>query len=342
MAKTDTAITSLVFNLKRTGQYNASIKKVLGQSVNDILTNTQFIFNLVESDIFQFQYRTTAKDFFNVTTTAIDKTYETLYQVLIPTVTTLIQQHRLETINILYTSLATIMLCFLALLYLAIGIYIVSVKNIASIAQATEAFSQGDFSQRIQFDAKSELKYLAHSFNRMASELARLMATEKQEKLRIKAIMDSALDALIQINSKGEIIGWSHQAEQIFGWTAKETLGLNIHELIIPARYQEKYFLASEEGTIINQAVEIEALHRDGYEFPIELSIVPIKMNNCFEFNAFIRDISERKRTEENLQLFAQIFNEAYEGIMITDTQGFITEVNPAFVRLQATAVKKL
>jgi len=126
-------------------------------------------------------------------------------------------------------------------------------------------------------------------------------AVEGEERLKI--LINTAMDAVIQIDDKGCIVIWNKQAEFIFGWSSHETLGLNLHELIIPESYREQHtqglkrFLATEKATILNTRIETTALNRGGNEFPIELSISPIKYKGRYQFSAFVRDITEQKKS---------------------------------------------
>lgn len=136
------------------------------------------------------------------------------------------------------------------------------------------------------------------------AQMLALRAT--QEKLQI--IIDTALDAAVLMDARGRIISWSHQAEVLFGWPREEAIGRLLHETIVPLRHREAHqkgmerFLSSGEGRILNSRIEVDALHRDGHEFPVELSVVPIKMASGYEFSAFIRDVSDRKLMEKALQ----------------------------------------
>ena len=102
----------------------------------------------------------------------------------------------------------------------------------------------------------------------------------------------------------GYITGWNHQAEKIFGWSAEEILEQTIEKTIIPERYREAHrhgmqrYLECGESSVMNSLVEIYAVHRDGHEFPVELSISVINSTDLQEFNAYIRDISQRKEAE--------------------------------------------
>lgn len=121
---------------------------------------------------------------------------------------------------------------------------------------------------------------------------------------QLEAFFDSSIDALVQMDFDGYITGWNKQAEKIFGWSADEILDHKIEEAIIPVRYRAahlkgmKKFLETGEGSVMNTLIEIHALHRNGHEFPVELSVSVIDSPDLQEFNAYIRDISERKHAE--------------------------------------------
>jgi diguanylate cyclase (GGDEF)-like protein/PAS domain S-box-containing protein len=121
---------------------------------------------------------------------------------------------------------------------------------------------------------------------------------------KLEAFFESSIDAVVQMDFDGHITGWNHQAEKIFGWSAEQILDQTITQTIIPERYRDAHekgmqrFLKTGETSIMNNLVEIHALHRDGHEFPVELSISVIDSTDLQEFNAYIRDISERKHAE--------------------------------------------
>ena len=121
---------------------------------------------------------------------------------------------------------------------------------------------------------------------------------------KLEAFFDSSIDAVVQMDFDGYITGWNHQAEKVFGWNAEEILDQTIEQTIIPERYREahkkgmKKFLETGKTTVMNSLIEIHALHRDGHEFPIELSLSVIDSADLQEFSAYIRDISERKHAE--------------------------------------------
>jgi PAS domain S-box-containing protein len=121
--------------------------------------------------------------------------------------------------------------------------------------------------------------------------------------------LDSALDAVITIDSRGFIKSWNPEAERIFGWSRQEILGKTLTESIIPPQHREahlrgmKHFAASGQGPVLNKRIEITALRKNGTEFPVELAITPIRTGEHVSFSAFLRDITERKQAEAEIQL---------------------------------------
>ena len=121
-------------------------------------------------------------------------------------------------------------------------------------------------------------------------------------------ILDAALDAVVMIDAEGVIIEWSPQAEISFGWHRGEAIGRTLTDTIIPPRYHEAHrrgllrYQKTREAVVLNQRIELTALHRDGHEFPIELAIAPIRSGLTLAFSAFVRDITERKLAESRLQ----------------------------------------
>jgi PAS domain S-box-containing protein len=126
---------------------------------------------------------------------------------------------------------------------------------------------------------------------------------------RTRQIVENAHDAFISIDARGRITGWNSQAEASFGWTRGEALGRELAETIIPDRLRAPHrlglerFLATGEGPVLGRRLELTALHRDGHEFPVELTISPIEMEQGFAFNAFLHDITDRQAAEQELAL---------------------------------------
>jgi two-component system, sensor histidine kinase and response regulator len=132
--------------------------------------------------------------------------------------------------------------------------------------------------------------------------------TLRESEARTHSIIDTALDAVITMDVQGRITEWNTRAEKLFGWPRDEAVGRILSSTIIPPRYWEahergvKHYVETGDGPVLNRVVEIEARHREGYEFPVELAIVPLRLGGTMVFSAFLRDITERKQAEAALR----------------------------------------
>lgn len=121
----------------------------------------------------------------------------------------------------------------------------------------------------------------------------------------LQSVLDTALDAVIVMAEDGHVIGWNRIAEETFGWSSDEALGARLSDLIIPPKFREAHerglarYLATGEARVLDRRIEIAALHRDGNEFPVELSITASSQFGNRLFVGFLRDISERAAEAE-------------------------------------------
>jgi two-component system NtrC family sensor kinase len=137
---------------------------------------------------------------------------------------------------------------------------------------------------------------------------------------RTRLIIDTANDAFVEIDSTGKITSWNASAEHIFGWTHDEVIGQLLRDRIIPPQYRDGHmaglhrFLETGEGHVLDRRFEITALRRDGSEFPIELTISPIRLGEHYFFAAFIHDITNRTRHQEEIRVTRERFDLAVRG----------------------------
>jgi PAS domain S-box-containing protein len=155
-----------------------------------------------------------------------------------------------------------------------------------------------------------------------------------------RRIVNTAHVAFVSIDANGVITAWNPQAEKIFGWPETEAVGHNLAQLIIPPRYREAHrrgleqFLATGRGPLLDKRIEIEATHRAGHEFPVELAITPVRIEGEYAFNAFLNDISERRSAEENVRQLANIVESSGDAIIGLTPEGVIRSWNPGAERL--------
>jgi len=130
----------------------------------------------------------------------------------------------------------------------------------------------------------------------------------KESEERFRNMAESAQDGIAIIDQDGLITYWNAAAECMFGYGRDEAFGRDLHLLMVPARYHEAYrkgwagFRRSGIGKVVDTTFEMEALHKNGHEFPVELSISAAPIKNSWHAVGIIRDITERKRAEQALR----------------------------------------
>jgi len=132
-------------------------------------------------------------------------------------------------------------------------------------------------------------------------------AKQAEEALRQRMILEGTLDAVVTANAQGVIIDWNPQAEKCFGWPRQEALGKSLSETLIPPAQRSAHqqdleqYRTAGEGPILGRRIETTALRRDGTEFLVEMTVVPIRLNGQVIVSHFLRDITERKTAELTL-----------------------------------------
>ena len=125
---------------------------------------------------------------------------------------------------------------------------------------------------------------------------------------RTRLVIENSLNAIVIMDSYDIITDWNGHAEKMFGWSRGEAVGQRLDDLIIPARLRKAhrqglhYFLRTGTGPLLNQLTEQVAVRRDGTEFPVEISISPLKLGNAYIFSGFIHEITARKAAEQKIR----------------------------------------
>jgi PAS domain S-box-containing protein len=143
---------------------------------------------------------------------------------------------------------------------------------------------------------------------RRTEELKEAKEAAEDSARRTRLIIDTAYDAFVAMDAAGSITDWNHQAELTFGWRREEILGRTVADTIVPPQHREahwrglRHFLASGEGPVLGRRIELTALHRDGHEFQVEITIASVPLGGSHLFTAFVHDITERKQAEAELR----------------------------------------
>lgn len=166
----------------------------------------------------------------------------------------------------------------------------------------------------------------------------------KDSEGRLRAITDTAGDAIILMDAKQAISYWNPAAEQMLGYASEEVVGKNLHELLVPQRYHAEYqaalphFFHTGNGNAVGKVRSLFAIRKDGQEIAVSHSLSAFLLNGEWHSVGILRDITESlkqqealKSSEENVRL---LLNSAAEAICGIDLDGSSTFVNPAFLNM--------
>jgi PAS domain S-box-containing protein len=124
----------------------------------------------------------------------------------------------------------------------------------------------------------------------------------------LRSITDAAHEAILLMDPHGAIIYWNVAAERIFGYSAEEVLGKNLHDLLAPERYHADFraafaeFVRTGRGKAVGRTLELFARRRDGREIDVSLSLSAVSLRGAWHAVGILSDITERKKLEHNLR----------------------------------------
>ena len=219
-------------------------------------------------------------------------------------------------------------------------IVVISAMDDENIAREAVRRGAQDYLVKGRIDGRGLVRVIRHAIERQRTEA------------RLDAIVRAALDAHVVMDAEGAITGWNPQAEAVFGWPAAEVVGRLLADIIIPPAMREKHwqglrhFLETGAGPILNQRVELTAVRKNGQEFAVELSVTPIRVRGEWSFSAFLRDISERRHTDQALaertrvaELGAEIGAVLTKGSILSEAlngccEALVRNLDAAFARI--------
>ena len=206
-------------------------------------------------------------------------------------------------------------------------------RPIARVVKALKAEAAGEKNIVVPETRLVETRELVQAFDHMRREV-------HSREARLEAVLHYAAEAIITIDERGLIESFNPAAERLFGYGAAEVLGNNV-DLLMPEPQHSahdgylQHYLGAGEKRAIGQAREVEALHKDGRLFPVEINVSEMWVDGRRLFTGMLADISERKAMLEQLELtLAQlntreqrlhtILNNTAEGIITFDEWGMI------------------
>ncbi len=188
-------------------------------------------------------------------------------------------------------------------------------RPIYKLMNAISHVSQGQLTYQMKIESEDEFGQLNKEFNKMVTRLkitqeerSKIEKFLKESEEKFRSISAAANDAIIMMDENDNISFWNDAAERTFGFNSVEVMGKPLHQIVTPKRYRKMAntqvlkFKETGQGPIVGIRREIEALHKNGTEFPVELSVGSIKIQKRWHAIGVVRDITERKKMEEDLK----------------------------------------
>ncbi len=123
------------------------------------------------------------------------------------------------------------------------------------------------------------------------------------------AVIEAALDAIVTMDAEGHVVEFNQAAERLFGWSRNEVVGRRVADTIVPPNLRDDHqrglarnVSGGEPGPMLGRRVETEGLRKDGTRVPVELAILPVSLGRGRAFTAYIRDLSELRRSARQLE----------------------------------------
>jgi diguanylate cyclase (GGDEF)-like protein/PAS domain S-box-containing protein len=145
------------------------------------------------------------------------------------------------------------------------------------------------------------------TFAAVGVAMHRLVRELQAGALQYRSILDTAPQSFIAADPHGQIVEWNRQAEREFGWAREEVIGRPVAEVLVPPRLRAEYgeriraLPRADSSALLRRRLELQALHRDGHEFPVEVRVSGLRTPKGYRFNAFLHDIVDRKLAEAKL-----------------------------------------
>jgi PAS domain S-box-containing protein len=183
-------------------------------------------------------------------------------------------------------------------------------------------------------------------------ESNRDITQRKKEEARFRNLLEAAPDAMVIVDSQGLIQLVNAQTERLFGYSRAELIGQRV-EILVPSRYQGRHaadregYARSPHARSMGAGLELYGRRKDGSEFPVEVSLSPLETSEGTLISSAIRDITERKKTEEALQEKDEKLRLLVRGvkdyaILMLDPDGRITNWSEAAERIKGYCAEEI
>ena len=225
ISRLESAITQLQINLNKTARFNKTISHQLLIASADISKLAKNVIYLVESDILNKQFSTSADNFYMQSSVAIDKSYTDLYSILLPATKALITVRLQQAKNTLNISIGISILLMIMVIYFGFGIYFSMYGGVQSLTHSLQLFADGKLNQRIHLNTEDELNEIGNSFNQLAEKITYLLANAENSQKKLQQVLDGMLTMAGILSPDGTLDFANSTPLKLAGLTQDDVIG---------------------------------------------------------------------------------------------------------------------
>jgi len=190
-----------------------------------------------------------------------------------------------------------------------------------------------------EFPIELSLSPLETEEGTLVSSAIRDITDRKKAEEKFRGLLESAPDAMVIVDARGEIVLVNAQTEKLFGYRRDELMGQAV-EMLVPDRFRARHsdhrtgYFVDPHPRPMGVGLDLYGRRKDGTEFPIELSLSPLETEEGTLVSSAIRDITDRKKAEEEASHFRSVIESSQDAIIGKDLDGIITSWNAGAERL--------